>query len=195
MKWIYHARDGWFPNGETAYQNVYLRPRITDKKGEEYEGLIIDIEIISLGFFIEEKIFTKEEKPEYFELFNSELIEKDYFFKFIDVPEESSGLYLNWATLYLTKVYDKELMVKWLKLYLAIMGYPCDEMVEGSYNDFADTNPIMQFFSLKNVKKFEDIFGKEWWKNENKSSKEIFKHQSDNDLIKKLLKEIKEYRN
>lgn len=198
MKWIYHEREKWMPDNKGAFQTVYMRPRVMSDYGEELEGLIIDIHIISLGFFFEKKIFTKDERPEYFSVLTTKLNEKDYYFEFIEVPESSKEIYLNWARLFIIDTFDKEIMQKWLKLYLAVMGYPCDELVKGDYADFADTNPIMQIFSLDNVKKFEGQLGKEWWvrdKEEKECESKPTEHQSDNDLIEDLLKEIKSNKN
>ncbi len=57
-------------------------------------------------------------------------------------------------------------MLEWVKKIFTIDNIPFDTFKETSFNEFADTNPIMQMFSLENVKKFEDKLGKDWWKSE-----------------------------
>jgi hypothetical protein len=46
-------------------------------------------------------------------------------------------------------------------------GYPCGQIEPGSYDKYfaADTNPLLRIFSIENARKYENLFGKEWWEN------------------------------
>jgi hypothetical protein len=56
----------------------------------------------------------------------------------------------------------------WLDTCLAIWGFEKSGFEEVDRMSFAETDPLLQMFSLENAKKFEDKLGKEWWKQKGK---------------------------
>jgi len=51
----------------------------------------------------------------------------------------------------------------WIKVYFGVTGIPFSSFEETDYNDFADTNALLNFFA-QGAKDMEGKFGKEWWK-------------------------------
>jgi len=60
---------------------------------------------------------------------------------------------------------------------------------------FPETNAILSMFTEENLKKMEYRLGKEWWKGDKKKENKKMEHQSDKELIEKLLAEIKDSKN
>jgi hypothetical protein len=188
MNWIYHIRnERWFEDKTSAIQNLYLRPRIVDDNNELLTGKIIDFSLMALKPLFERNIEEVINDEECQRIYHTELTQKSYCIQEDSIPESEKSYYLNWATIYIVDSFDRNQMLNWVRIYFAIKGYPCENLEQGTFENFAaDTDPFMRMFSIENVKKYEPKFGKEWWKNK----ADNVKPSIDNELIAKLLNEI-----
>ena len=166
MKWIYMLRAPWVLSSENAgqpAQTVYLRPIMTNEEGETMVGNITEVMVIAAEFYFghaEDMLDDDDGQRIYFE----ELANKDYYILEREVNQEEHYR-MAYAEIYLKKEgFDKEEFFEWVRSFFSIKGYPCDELEEGRNEEFLDMDPFLRMFTLENVKKYEDKFGKEWWK-------------------------------
>ncbi len=190
MNWLYIARDKWFSDGTSPCQSVYLRPFYVDDSGEEYAGKIIDMEVVALEWLINKNAIKRENADYLFKIYENDMPQRDYKILFDEIEE--NAVYMNSGHLYIRDVFDKNQLIKWLKIYLAVLGHPCDELQESDMWHFPETNAILSMFTEENLKKMEYRLGKEWWKGDKKKENKKMEHQSDKELIEKLLAEIKD---
>ncbi len=187
MKWLYNIQNKkvWQKDGTTGIQAILLRP-VWKEEDNTYTSAIVDLKVTSTKYLMRslaQKEFDEKEKA-----FINKIIQKtsikDYYIDESDLANDEKSIYLNRAEIYVHENFNIKQLLNWVKIYFAINGYPCDEFEETEFETFAfDVNPILRIFSVDNVKRFEDKFGHEWWKNK-------YKHKSDKALINKLLKNI-----
>ncbi|PIY07547.1 MAG: hypothetical protein COZ18_16915 [Flexibacter sp. CG_4_10_14_3_um_filter_32_15] len=162
MKWIYHYREKWLTENQSPIQCLYLRPTELDEDGEKLVGKVIEFDIIALEYFMKEEFKEKEENKELVKIYLEELTEKKYYLKQTDTAYDETFLLK-------TEMYVKEEMLNpttlfdWIKVYFGVTGIPFSSFEETDYNDFADTNALLNFFA-QGAKDMEGKFGKEWWK-------------------------------
>lgn len=162
MKWIYHYREKWLTENQSPIQCLYLRPMQFDEEGEKLVGKIIEFDIIALEYFMKEKFREKEENSMLVKIYLEELNTKEYHLKETETPDDETYLLK-------TEMYVKDEMLnpvsilEWIKVYFGVKGIPFSSFEETDYNDFADTNTLLNFFA-KGAKDMESKFGKEWWK-------------------------------
>ena len=166
MKWIYLLHAPWVgeetPAGQPV-QTAYLRPTIINEAGEPMVGHIVEVMVIALEYYFRDPqnmIDDDEARQIYFE----ELAHQDYHLLHREVtPEEHYRMAL--TDVYLKKEgFTPEEFFEWVRSVFSIKGYPLDELVEGKQEEFLDMNPLLRMFSEENARKFEDKFGKDWWK-------------------------------
>lgn len=187
MNWIFNIRKDkvWKEDGTAGIQALYLRP-VWEEEGKKLTSGIIDIRVSSVEYLLSalETVNYTAEAKEYLQERIGKTMNSDYFVDEKPLREQDKSIYLHQADLYVHKDFTKPVLLNWMRLYLAIQGYPCDNLKETTYDDFAfDLNPLLQVFSAESVKAFEDVLGYEWWKQHKKQP-------TDTALIKKLLNEI-----
>lgn len=163
MKWIYYYKEKWQTENQSPIQSLYLRPIEFDEEGEKLVGKIIDFDIIALEYFMKKEEFReKEENKELIKIYFEELNTKEYYLKETDLIDDETYLLQ-------TEMYVKDEMLnptnilEWVKVYFEATEIPFSSFEETDYNDFADTNTLLNFFA-KGAKDMEGKFGKEWWK-------------------------------
>jgi hypothetical protein len=167
MKWIYHYREKWKAKTKTGnqspIQSLYLRPIEFDEEGEKLVGKIIDFDIIALEYFMKEEIKEKYKNESLTKIYFEELNTKDYYLKETDVTDDET--YLLQVEMYVKEeMLNPTSILEWIKVYFEVTEIPFSSFEETDYNDFADTNTLLNFFT-KGAKDMEGKFGKEWWKN------------------------------
>ncbi|MGB3778200.1 MAG: hypothetical protein WA960_07560 [Tunicatimonas sp.] len=166
MKWIYTLHAPWTDEQKTAgrpVQTAYLRPTIVNEAGEPMVGNIVEVMVVGLEYYYKDPqnlLDSDEAKRIYFE----ELANQDYYLLHRDVSQEDHYR-MAMVDVYLKKeTFTPDEFWEWIHSVLKIKGYPLDELVEGKQEDFLDMNPLLRMFSEENARKFEDKFGKDWWK-------------------------------
>jgi hypothetical protein len=172
MHWLYHLTKTQPSEGAVA-QEVYLRavkPGM-EQAEERQVSQIIQLYVFAMDFYFslaDNPLDTEEGRH----IYEHELSEKNYFIQSIDLEPQHDHL-MQSASLYLkTDRFDEQELREWLKVYLAVSGYECTDFEETDLGSFPEMNPILSLFSLENVKKFEDKFGKDWWKKNDKPGSE-----------------------
>ena len=187
MKWVYNIPNAntWREDRTTGIQKILLRP-VWVEKDLEYTSGIVELRVTALQF-IDELINLKKLDDEEISFFNNirtEIADKPYYIDEQKLENDEKEYYLNRADLYILQNCNLAKLLQWIKIYLAIQGYPCSVIEETDFDKFAmDVNPILRIFSLDNAKKFETQFGVEWWKTK-------YTHQSDKELIRTLLQQL-----
>ncbi len=164
MNWLYYNRDEKSRNVEhfpTAI--LFLRPY----KIDENDHILVGEKIICLNILCYERLLkshgTDEEKLKHKQMYFDKLNNKDYHIESKEIDANNS-LYQASYTIYLAKeTINITEMIDWIKKIFTINNIPFEDFKEGTFNEFADTNAIMQMFSLENVKKMEGKLGKDWW--------------------------------
>lgn len=122
---------------------------------------MIEFDIIALEYFMQEKFRDKEENSELTKIYLEELNTKDYFLKETDRTDDE--IYLLKTEMYVKEeMLNPTSILEWIKFYFEINGIPFSSFEETDYNDFADTNTLLNFFAQE-AKDMESKFGKEWW--------------------------------
>lgn len=162
MKWIYHYREKWQTENKSPIQSLYLRPTEVDEDGEKLVGKVIEFDIIALEYFMKEVFREKEENSELVRIYFEELNSKDYYLKQTDMSYDET--YLLKAEMYVKdEMLNPTSIIEWIKVFFQIKEIPFSSFEETDYNDFADTNTLLNFFT-QGAKDMEGKFGKEWWK-------------------------------
>ena len=166
MKWIYELHAPWViapDNAGQPAQTAYIRPTIINEKGQTMVGNIVEVMVIAADFYFgnpNDRLDDEEGNRIYFE----ELTNKDYYILEREVNQEEHYR-MAYAEVYLKQEgFTQEEFFDWIKSFFSIKGYPLEELEEAKNNEFLDMNPIMRMFSEENARKFEDQFGKDWWK-------------------------------
>ncbi len=164
MNWIYNYREKWIDKAKTQspVQSLYLRPMELDEDGEKMVGKVIEFDIIALEYFMQEKFRNKEENSVLTKIYLEELNTKDYYLKETEMIDDE--IYMLKTEMYVKdEMLNPTTLFDWIKVYFQIKGIPFSSFEETDYNDFADTNTLLNFFA-KGAKDMEGTFGKEWWK-------------------------------
>ena len=160
MKWIYILEEEWDREARPV-QCIYLRPTQIAEDGDMMVGKMVKVLIIATDFY-----FELEDNPldsdEFKQIYFEELNHKDYH---IVEREVTHDYELNNIDIFLKQsLFDEKEMMSWVDKVLLLKGYEKTSIEKATMNEFMELHPIMQLFSLENAKKFEDKFGKEWWK-------------------------------
>jgi len=161
MKWLYYYKSEWFENGKNPVQTIYLRPTIYDEKGEQLVGKILQLSLVAMEYYfsIEKNPFDYEEALKIYDD-----IQSNQGYQILEREVEDDDFMGN-VEIYLFQTYfDEKELFEWVNKYFVLKGYEISEFERASIDEFAELNSIMRLFSEKNVKKFEDKLGKEWWK-------------------------------
>lgn len=164
MHWLYHLTKSQPPQGAIA-QEVYLRavkPGMEDAEEQEVS------KTIQLYLFALDTYFGLADNPlnteEGNRIYEQELSQKEYFIQEMKLEAGEDHL-MGGATIYLkTDRFDESQLLEWIRVYLSVNGMEHDTFEKRDLGSFPEMNDILNFFSLKNVQKFEDQLGKEWWK-------------------------------
>ncbi len=168
MDWLYFYRNSKInSNNPGSIFQLYLRPYQYD----EENNLLVGEKIVQLDIVCLEKALEKAPDNEIINnIYYNKIGNSDYYLNNTKISDQQKELYLGKITLYL-KNYEITTaeMWDWVKKIFIINNFPSiDSTKESDFDAFADTNPIMQMFSLKNVQKFEGKFGKNWWNKDDK---------------------------
>ncbi len=165
MDWLYYFRNK-LPDSTVTnplYQ-LFLRPYQFD----EQNNILVGEKVVQIDIICVEKALELQPTDERInEIYYKYLDNNEYYINNIEISEKVGELYEGIFVIYLKSIgITIEEMWDWVKKIFIINNYPQQSFKESNFDMFADTNPIMQMFSLKNVQKFEDKLGKDWWKNE-----------------------------
>ncbi|MGB3851775.1 MAG: hypothetical protein WA958_17535 [Tunicatimonas sp.] len=166
MEWIYILEAPWGDEPKKAgrpVQTAYLRPRMVNEAGETMVGNIVEVMVVGLEYYYRDPqnlLDSDEAKRIYFK----ELANQDYYLLHRDVNQEDHYR-MSMVDVYLKKeTFTPDEFWEWIHSVFKIKGYPLEKLVKGKQEDFLDMNPLLRMFSVENARKFEDKFGKDWWK-------------------------------
>jgi hypothetical protein len=167
MNWIYHIIKKWDATGYAPAQQLLARAWMENENGEQMVSNIIELNVFAMDFYFglpDNPLST----PQYQQIYHEELEKKDYFMEEIEIDEKEDYM-LKRCALYLKgEKFDKVALLQWLSTCLSIWGFEQSDFEETDMTGFAEMNFVLQMFSIKNAQKFEDKFGKEWWKQKDK---------------------------
>ncbi len=163
MKWIYHYKAQWLASGRNPVQTIYLRPVIFNEKGQKMVGKIVQLNLVALEHYLGTEDNPFDHAPVR-EIYEKHVCSQGYYIEEEPVPEGNDH-HLAYATIYLgQQEFDEAELFEWADKFFILKGYLKTEYEKATANDFLELNPLMRLFSMENAKKFEGVFGKDWWK-------------------------------
>jgi hypothetical protein len=161
MDWLYFFREKLNKERPShSLARMYLRPYVVDEENQLHVG-----EIVSLEIYAMDKLLELKKDADTAKFYYEKLGGNDYNIENWPIEDSETDIYEANIWVYLACLsFTMDEIWEWVRKIFVRQNYPFENFKEGTYNDFADTNRVMQLFSLKNVKKYEDTFGKGWWK-------------------------------
>ena len=163
--WVYEFNKDW-PNEdqERAVEKILIRPTYKNEEGEPLVGKILEFTFYALEYFNNLENNPIKEHEELLDIYYNKLNNDNYYILDREI-EDDDDYFIVRTDVYLKDIsFTKKEVFEWVDKLFILKGLEKPELTEADAEHFMDLNPIMQLFSLKNVKKFEGQFGKDWWK-------------------------------
>lgn len=178
MKWFYFIQNSWREDGNASAQTLLLRAIEDDSKINTKEisvSKIVEITFFAMDYFFQLEDHVMKNDPDCKKIYFDELEKKEYYWRDLKPEKDEKEYMLRKVEFYLkADKFDKETLLYWAKTCMSIWGFPFRGFKETDIFMFPETNAILNLFSLENISKYEDKFGKKWWekKDDDKKSKE-----------------------
>ena len=165
MNWLYHFRSDTGRKDDLPLRSLYLRPYMNDPQGRQMVGKIIMLNLVATQFFIKpENRHIVADLPEFDKIVFTQLDGKSTQHTVEHLPaDKPDEIYLRNATMYIdVENLSFDDVFEWIRTYMLLNGIPNESFKAATFNDFADTNPLMRMFAEAG-KRMEEK-GDDWYK-------------------------------
>ena len=165
MNWIYFPSLDWDEYGKAKHGNIYFRPVLLNEADKVIMiGNMVIMKMVAVNLLFDTAENRASNSPEINEIFYQKMEKEEYYLEVEPAPASEKDYLLMTATLFLKAYYfDKQDVEDWIIDFLTSHEMPYTSLKEGTFNDFADSVPMMRMFNNLE-KEGKKIFGDDFLK-------------------------------